>query len=158
MPRRKKNDVEFLEWVNRLDDPYKVFLFSLISAIFFFVFLTTGIQIDPDSLRELALGEIINSLGNDLVSSIWDNFVGPVLTIIGLIQVGISIYAIYKYGKTGIIISGCGFFGILGLLFTTKGLPNETIALWLPMITASWFFARKNSKLKFDRDGKVIMD
>ena len=159
MPRNDESSIaEFIAWINQLDDPYKVYLFSLINAVILFILLTTGINIDPEALRELAFGQIIKLLAPAAIGSLWNNFIAPALGIFGVIQVGLSIYSIYKYRLQGIIISGCGFFGMLGLLYTTKGLPFNTVWLWLPMIVISWFIARHNSNLEFDTNGNPIFD
>lgn len=152
------NISDFIGWVNRLDDPYKVYVFSIFNAIILFIFLTVGINIDPESLHQLAIGQIIKSLTPTSIGSLWNNFVEPALAIFSVIQLGLSIYSIYKYRLQGIVIAGCGFFGMLGLLYTTKGLPFNTIWIWLPMLAISWYIARRNSSLKFDKNGNPIFD
>jgi len=153
-----KNDFEFIAWINQLDDPYKAFLFSIINAIFLFAFLSTGINIDPDALRELIIEKLIFSLDNEILNTLWNNLLGPILLIFGIIQVIISLYAIYKYKILGLLIAAPAFFGMLGLLYTSSGLPGEIAIIWVVMIGFSLYIARRNSKLDFDRNGKVISD
>lgn len=159
MTKRDPSYSEFVEWISELDDSYKVYLFSLLNAIFLFVMVKFGIGIDPDSLKEMAIDTFVTSLGNEALISIWKFFVQPVLWIFGLIQLGISIFAIWKFRILGVVITSTAFFGLLLLLVSaSSGWPQWVMYVSFAMIVASYIIARINSKLSFDRDGNVIYD
>jgi len=48
-----QDTVRFVNWVNKINDTYKIFLFSTLNAIFLYVTLTTGKSIDPDAIKQL---------------------------------------------------------------------------------------------------------
>lgn len=148
---------EFVEWVSQLDDSYKVYLFSLLNALFLFIAIKFGIGIDPDSLKELVVGSVITSFGSETLNIIWKNILQPALWVIGLIQIGISIFTIWKFRMLGLIVSSTAFFGLLLLLFSANyGWPQWILYTSVCMIGVSYVIARRNSKLKFDKDGNVI--
>lgn len=159
MTKRDPSYSEFIDWVSQLDDSYKVYLFSLLNALFLFITVKFGIGIDPDSLKELAANSIITSFGNETLSAIWKNVLQPALWIFGLIQTGISIFTIWKFRLLGLVVSTTAFFGLLLLLFSASGgWPQWVMYTSIGMIGVSYVIARRNSKLEFDRNGSVIYD
>ncbi len=83
----------------------------------------------------------------------------PVLLIIGIIQLIISVYAIWKYRWLGVIISITGFVGWVLVIFRLgNNWPEEALWIGIILVIISGGFARYSSKLEFDQDGKVIMD
>lgn len=159
MTRDELSYSDFVHWISKLDDSYKVYLFSLFNAIFWYVSLSYGVNIDPDSFKELILGSFITTTGNVTLISLWKILVQPLLMASGFIQLGLSLYAIWKFGKLGITISILAFFGLLLLLITSHyGLPSGLLYVGVIMIGISYFIARKASRLRFDKDGNVVYD
>lgn len=151
-----QDTVRFVNWVNKIDDTYKIFLFSTLNALFLYVTLTTGKSIDPDAIKQLVVGTFINTLGNPQLISAW-GIIQYVLAIIGIIQLGIYIYAILKYRLKGIVIATFAFIGWFGLFYSTKySWPQWVLWILLGLIIISSVIARASSKLKFDKEGKVI--
>ncbi|MEM4241638.1 MAG: hypothetical protein QXW08_06005, partial [Candidatus Nitrosotenuis sp.] len=105
------------------------------------------------------IDSIVTSLGNEALTTIWKGFVQPVLWIFGLIQLGISIFAIWRFRILGVIVSSMAFFGFLLLLFSASlGWPQWIMFISVAMIGLSYIIARRNSNLSFDRNGNVIYD
>lgn len=118
--------------------------------------MTTGQSIDPDAIKQLVVGTFINILGNPQIISAW-GIIQYVLAIIGIIQLGLSIYAIQKYRLKGIIIATFAFIGWFGLFYSTKySWPQWVLWILLGLIIISIVIAKTDSKLKFDKEGKVI--
>ena len=151
-----QDTIRFVNWVNKLDDTYKIFLFSTLNAIFLYVTLITGKSIDPGAIKQLVVGTFINTLENPQLTSAW-GIIQYVLVIIGSIQLVIYIYAILKYRLKGIIIATFAFSGWFGLFHSTKySWPQWVIWILFGLIIISSVIARADSKLKFDKEGKVI--
>jgi len=89
MTKKEPTITEFIKWVSKLNDSYKIFLFSTINALFLFVYITTGQNIDPDSIKELIVSSFVKSTGNEALNSLWANIAQPILWVIGLLQIGI---------------------------------------------------------------------
>ncbi len=143
--------VGFVNWVNKLNDTYKIFLFSTLNAIFLYGTLTTGQSIDPDAIKQLVVGTFIKALGNPQLISAW-GIIQYVLAIIGIIQLGLSVYAILKYRLKGIVIATFAFIGWFGLFYSAKHLwPQWVLWIFLGLIIISIVIARADSKLKFDK-------
>ena len=158
MPKSEPSIVEFLAWIRKLDDSYKIFLFSLLSAFFLFVTLSTGQSIDPDSINELIVGAFVKSLGNESLILIWAYLARPILFVGGILQILISLYAIYKFGLIGMIVSSTGFVGLFLLLLSASfNLPQPLVYISLALIIFSYLLARWKSNLQFDDEGRVIM-
>lgn len=148
--------VRFVNWVNELDDTYKIFLFSTLNAIFLYGALTIGQSVDPDAIKQLVVDTFIKALGNPQLISAW-GIIQYVLAIIGIIQLGLSISAILKYRLKGIVISTFAFIGWFGLFYSSKySWPQWVLWILLGLIFISIIIARVSSKLEFDKEGKVI--
>lgn len=160
MSRRDEPSIaEFIAWVNRLDDPYKVFLWTLINVISLYAMITVGVGIDPDSIKEFFVDTIIKTNGNNTFNFIWSAIVKPILSIGGIIQLIISLYSIWKFGWLGIVVSLTGFIGWVFLIFkTTNNWPQEVFWAGAVLIVISYGFARYSSRLNFDQEGRAIID
>jgi len=159
MSKREPSLAEFIEWIQRLDDPYKVFLFTLLNAIFLYAIVTTGHGIDLDSIRELVVGTVIETLGDETLNFLWTVIFQPILSFAGLIQLVISIYAIWKFRWLGVIVSVSGFVGWILLFFTSYyGWPQIVFWIGIVLVVVSYVIARYSSNLKFDPEGNVIFD
>lgn len=98
MPKRDEPSIaEFIAWVSKLDDPYKVFLWTLINVISLYAMFTVGVGIDSGSIKEYILDTIIKTQGNSTFNFIWSAVVKPILSIGGIIQLLISLYGIWKF-------------------------------------------------------------
>ena len=160
MSRKNEPSIgEFIAWINQLDDPYKVFVWTLINVISLYAMTTVGIGIDPNSINEFVAGTVIETYGDETLNFIWETVVQPVLLIIGIIQLIISLYAIWKFKWLGAIISVTGFIGWVLVIFRLKNNWSEEI-FWagIVLVIISYVFARYSSKLEFDQEGRVIMD
>ena len=147
---------KFIDRVSDLDDIYKVYLFSALNAIFLFCTFVIGVSIDPTSIQLMTITAIINTLKSPLAAGAW-MYVEDILTVVGFIQLGITAYGIWKYKLTGIIIAVFAFSGWFALLESSKYTFKEwELFVFLGMIIVSYLLARRGSKLKFDKDGRVI--
>ena len=158
----KKNEpsiAEFITWINQLNDPYKIFVWTLINVISLYIMMATGIGIDPDSINEFVAGTLIETYGDETLNFIWATMIQPILLIIGIIQLLISLYAIWKFKWLGMIISVTGFIGWSLVIFRLgNNWPEEVLWIGIVLVIISYGFARYSSKLKFDQEGGVIMD
>lgn len=156
---REPSLIAFLEWINQLNDSYKIFLYGIFNGVFLAVFLISGRWIDPESMLQEVTGIFINSFGNEPVNIVWSNIIQPVLLIVGIIEICFHLYIIYKFGKVGISIASMSFVGMLLLLtITNYGMPSETIYVSLVLILVSGGIAKYYSNLDFDSEGRVIYD
>ena len=138
---------KFVNWVYKLDDIYKIYLFSTLNAIFLYIDLTTGQSIDPDAIKQLVVDTFIKTLGNPQLIFAW-GVISYILAVIGLIQLGLSIYAIQKYRLKGIIIATFAFIGWFGLFYSTKySWPQWVLWILLGLIIISIVIAKTDSKL-----------
>lgn len=160
MPERNEPSIaEFIDWVNKLDDPYKVFLWTLINVISLYAMITIGVGIDPNSIKEFVIDTVIKTNGNETFNFIWSVIVKPILSIGGIIQLIISLYAIWKFRLLGVIVSITGFVGWVFLIFKTmNNWPQEVFWIGAILVLASYLIARYSSKLRFDQDGRAIME
>lgn len=160
MPKRNEPSIaEFIEWVSKLDDPYKVFLWTLINVISLYAMITVGVGIDPDSIKEYILDTIIKTQGNNTFNFIWSAIVKPILSIGGIIQLLISLYGIWKFRWLGVVVSLTGFVGWVFLIFKTmNNWPQEVLWMGAILVIASYIIARFSSKLRFDQDGRAIIE
>jgi len=160
MSRKNEPSIgEFIEWINRLDDPYKIFVFTLLNVISLYAMTTVGIGIDSNSINEFVAGTVIETYGDESLNFIWSTMIQPVLLIVGVIQLIISLYAIFKFRWLGIIISVTGFAGWILLIFRLKnGWSEETLWIGIVLVIISYGIARYSSKLNFDQEGRAIMD
>jgi len=160
MSRKNEPSIgEFIEWINRLDDPYKIFVFTLFNVISLYAMTTVGIGIDPNSINEFVAGTIIETYGDETLNFVWSNLIQPVLLIVGIIQLIISLYAIWKFKWLGMIISITGFVGWVFVIFRLgSNWPEEVLWAGIVLVIISYVFARYSSKLEFDNEGRVIMD
>lgn len=103
----------------------------------------------------MTITAIINTL-SPLAVGAW-TYVEGILTVVGFIQLGITAYGIWKYKLTGIIIAVFAFIGWFALLESSKYTFKEwELFVFLGMIIVSYLLARRGSKLKFNKDGRVI--
>ena len=160
MPKREEPSIaEFIEWINKLDDPYKVFLWTLLNVISLYAMITVGVGIDPDAIKEFVAGTIIETYGDETFNLIWSAIIQPILSIGGIIQLIISLYAIWKFRWLGVVVSLTGFIGWFLLIFkTTNNWPQEVFWAGAILVIISFVFARYSSKLKFDQEGRAIID
>ena len=157
--RKEPSIAEFIGWMNKLDDPYKVFVWTLINVISLYAMITVGVGIDPESIKEFVVDNIIKTQGNETFNFIWSAIVKPILSIGGIIQLIISLYAIWKFRWLGIVVSVTGFIGWFLLIFkTTNNWPQEVFWIGAILVIISYLIARYSSKLKFDQEGRVIID
>lgn len=148
----------FVNWVYELDDAYKIFLFSMLNAVFLYVTLITGQSIEPDAIKQLVVDTFIKTFGNPQLILAW-GVISYFLFIIGIIQLGLSIYAILKYRLNGILIATFAFIGWFGLFYSSNySWPQWVLWILLGLIIISYFIARTSSKLDFDEEGKVIFN
>ena len=110
--KRNSEEIGMITRVSQLDDPYKIFCGALLNAIGFFAMITIGVGINPLAIYEYLLDEIIEMQENSTLSFIWSG-VGIILSVWGIIQVLVSWYIVWKFGKIGIIIFVTGFIGVL---------------------------------------------
>ncbi|AFS80046.1 hypothetical protein NKOR_00640 [Candidatus Nitrosopumilus koreensis AR1] len=156
MSKREPSIVEFIEWIKELDDPYKVFLFSLFSAISLYVIVQFGHDIDPATINEIFLGELIKSLGNETLIWFWANVFQPVSAIAGILELIVLLYAIFRLGIIGLFVSITGFIGWIILIFriTLDWIP-EIFYVGVVLVLISAIIAKINSNLDFDEQGSV---
>ena len=89
---------------------------------------TVGIGIDTNSINEFVAGTIIETHGDETLNFVWSTLIQPVLLVIGIIQLGISLYAIWKFRWLGVIISITGFVGWVFVIFRLgNNWPEEVL-------------------------------
>ncbi len=159
MSRREPSIAEFIAWIHQLDDPYKVFLFSLLNAIYLYAVITIGHSIDPDTIKGIFLGELIESLGNETLSWFWVNLFQPLSFVAGMVELAICLYAIWKFRLLGAVVALSGFVGWVILLFRiSMQWPQEVFYFGVALVLISFIVAVMKSSLKFDDSGRVVMD
>ena len=158
MDKKEPSIGEFIAWINQLDDPYKIFVWTLINVISLFTLTTIGIGIDKDFINEFVAGTIIETYGDKMLNFIWSTAIQPVLLIVGVIQLIISLYAISKFRWLGVIISVTGFIGWVLIIFRLGKNWSEVLWIGIILVIISYVFARYSSKLDFDQEGRVLMD
>jgi len=139
---------EFIEWIQKLDDSYKIWLFGTVNAIFSFIYISTGQQVDPDSLKQLVFGAFIQSLGNNALDLVWTYIASPGLFVYGIIQTVLLLLLIWKKGPLSISIALTSFFGWITLFLASR--YEVLVYLALIFIFGSYVVARHYSKLKFN--------
>ena len=160
MSRKNEPSItEFIIWINQLDDPYKVFLWTLINVVSLYAMITVGVGIDADSIKEFVAGTIIETYGDEAFNLIWSVIIQPILSVGGIIQIIISLYAIWKFRWLGIVVSLTGFIGWFLLIFNAiNNWSQEVLWTGIILVLISAGIAKYSSKLKFDQEGRVIMD
>lgn len=153
MSRKNEPSIaEFIAWINQLDDPYKIFVWTLINVISLYAMSTIGIGIDSDSINEFVADTIIETYDDESLNFIWSTIIQPVLLIVGVIQLIISLYAIWKFKWLGAIISITGFVGWVLIIFRLgNNWPEEVLWIGIILVIISGGFARYSSKLEFDK-------
>ncbi|MCL4383606.1 hypothetical protein M1278_03150 [Candidatus Marsarchaeota archaeon] len=160
---------KMIEAVLKLDDTYKIFLLSTLYAIFLYSRLFIGINITLEGIYTLTINTFITALANNmiqyhLVRLVLDSLiiiVSFVFYIIGMRKLMISFYKIMTYRLLGVVIALTGFAGwflifVINLQLHINSETWDTICVIL--IVCSYLLARFNSKYKFDKEGKAIME
>jgi hypothetical protein len=156
MSRREPSIGEFIDWVRELNDPYKVFVFSLLSAISLYAIVQFGHDIDPSTINEIFLGELIKSFGNESLVWFWANVFQPISLIAGILELLVCLFAIFRLGIVGLIVSITGFVGWIILIFkiTLNWMP-EIFYVGTALVIISFVIARITSRLDFDNEGRI---
>jgi hypothetical protein len=158
---------EMIEAILRLDDTYKIFVLSALYAIFLYSILFIGIDITPEGIYTLTINTFIMALANmiqyHLVSLVLYGItivVSLAFYLIALRKLMVSFYRIWAYRLLGIVIALTGFAGWF-LVFVINLQLHINSEIWdavcLLLIGGSYVLARRNSKYKFDEEGKAIM-
>ncbi len=95
MSRRNESSIEeFIEWINRLDDPYKIFVFTMFNVVFFVYCDNSRNGLDPNAINEFVAGTVIETRSDESLNFVWPTLIQPVLLIVGIVQLTISLYTI----------------------------------------------------------------
>lgn len=165
---REPSLAEMIDWIMKLDDTYKIFLLSTLYALFLYSILFIGVDITQEGIYALTINTFIIALANmvkyHLIRLILDGItivVSFIFYLIGLNSLFVSFYRIWTYRLLGIVIALTGFFGwfLLFVLDLKLQLNNIYInAFCLGLVIVSAVLAKLNSNLKFDNEGRAIME